>query len=527
MMQIPTIRIVIVSLVLASFCTAEASPDDADSARAIGHVQRGHLLLDRGNYKRAKREFYKATSGPEAAAAYNGLGLSILLDEHSHAPIQKALKYFRQSLGADAGFTEARMNIARVHLKLGNADAAACLLDVIKHDPDYAMAYLELGKLRVKRGDPEEGARQYRRYLDRAPDDSEGRYLLALAYVLSGEDSLAAEQAQSVLEAHPDECRMMPIAANWDGRCGKAEKGLGCFRKYIQSIPPDLKVLYEDISLVAYPEELRAFRKVPKTERAAFLDRFWRKRSLISNSWARDRQLEHYRRVWYARAFFSEVVQPWDRRGEIYIRYGEPDYRSRSGVTNEVPGPEVEAIKERNVSLLYKGEWMEYLPIPSDIASLGAIVGPVYPVNRFTEMTAWTAISERKQEDWAERERRPPRPGLNTRQGVREDEQAGEVRVPWESWVYTQLGGGTEFVFTDQVLNGRWDFAPARTLTAHKPGPWLPRPPHAVDHGTPRTQPGRGVVLCLAAHPRTSLDAESPKSTGLLLRFRLLPGVGA
>ncbi len=32
--------------------------------------------------------------------------------------------------------------------------------------------------------------------------------------------------------------------------------------------------------------------------------------------------------------------------------------------------------------------------------------------------------------------------------------------VPWESWVYTQIGGGIEFVFTDQMMNGVWDFPP-------------------------------------------------------------------
>lgn len=34
------------------------------------------------------------------------------------------------------------------------------------------------------------------------------------------------------------------------------------------------------------------------------------------------------------------------------------------------------------------------------------------------------------------------------------------ARVPWESWVYTQIGGGIELVFTDQVMSGRWGFAP-------------------------------------------------------------------
>ena len=125
-------------------------------------------------------------------------------------------------------------------------------------------------------------------------------------------------------------------------------------------------------------------------------------------SGGRMRQAEHYRRVWHARTFFSEKAQPWDKRGEVYIRYGEPDYRSRSGGANAHPPPAAYAVKERIAAWLY-GD--------SDI---GDGIGPIFPVG------TW-------------------QPG---------------VGVSWESWVYTKIGGGIELVLTDEFGNGRWDFAP-------------------------------------------------------------------
>ena len=48
-----------------------------------------------------------------------------------------------------------------------------------------------------------------------------------------------------------------------------------------------------------------------------------------------ERRVEHYRRVHYARLNFAEGISQWDgrgwdRRGDVYIRFGHPDHRSWS-----------------------------------------------------------------------------------------------------------------------------------------------------------------------------------------------------
>ena len=129
-------------------------------------------------------------------------------------------------------------------------------------------------------------------------------------------------------------------------------------------------------------------------------------------------------------------VQPWDKRGEVYIRYGAPNYRSRSGRTNPPPSMAVQAVKERNAFTIYKES--DALPIPGEIAHGRALIEPVFPLDR------------------------------SARERVDDVYVAEEPTVHWESWVYTQVGGGIEFVFTDQMLNGQWAFAPP-PLSANLP----------------------------------------------------------
>jgi hypothetical protein len=46
--------------------------------------------------------------------------------------------------------------------------------------------------------------------------------------------------------------------------------------------------------------------------------------------------------------------------------------------------------------------------------------------------------------------------------------QAGTELVPWETWVYTKVGGGIEITFTDEFQNGAYDYAP-QVLDARVP----------------------------------------------------------
>lgn len=408
----------------------QASPGDR-----AAWVRLGYANLDAGDLDRADRAFRKGIQGATASRAFNGLGLV-----YTRRPKQpeKALFYFRRALGVDPTFFQVRMNIARLYLKMGNFDAGKALEEVIQADSTYAPAYLTLGNWYADwfegwDANSDEQQRRielFKRYIVLRPEDSEGPYRLALTYIEQQRYGQAVEVAEPAMELHPDEVRLLPLAAQAYAAQGEADHALGLFRIFFWMLPDSKRALYEDLSLVAFPEELAAYESLSEAEQEAFLDQFWLKRDPTLISAGRARRVEHYRRVWYARTYFANKVQPWDKRGEVYIRYGVPDYRSRSGRLNPPPSVAVQAVKERNAFTIYGKKESDALPIPGEIARGRALIEPVFPLDR------------------------------SAREMVDDVYIAEEPTVHWESWVYTQVGGGIEFVFTDQMLNGHWAFAP-------------------------------------------------------------------
>ncbi|MCY3684412.1 MAG: hypothetical protein OXH16_23715, partial [Gemmatimonadetes bacterium] len=198
-----------------------------------------------------------------------------------------------------------------------------------------------------------------------------------------------------------------------------------------------------------------------------------------------------------------------------YIRYGEPDYRSRSNDRNFFQTTEVERVRTQMAVDIYGPE-----------AAFFTFTGPVFPIrtrrekdslvdpDTFSDFVSENVVdppillpgetSETADEDdegMAELsadksgeaegvifgfERNPLE-----REGTIEsvlNEQTGQLNtrlqfgryspvtidseidtVPWETWTYIQLNGGIEITFTDEMGNGRYDFAPLPDATTEDP----------------------------------------------------------
>jgi hypothetical protein len=50
--------------------------------------------------------------------------------------------------------------------------------------------------------------------------------------------------------------------------------------------------------------------------------------------------------------------------------------------------------------------------------------------------------------------------GAMERRGSKSVAASGDNQVPWESWIYFNVGGGIEITFTDEHMVGRYDYAP-------------------------------------------------------------------
>ncbi|MXX02414.1 MAG: tetratricopeptide repeat protein [Gemmatimonadetes bacterium] len=132
---------------------------------------------------------------------------------------------------------------------------------------------------------------------------------------------------------------------------------------YIESLDPEEQEVYADLSHVAPTDVLEAWRSAEGTDRDEVWRAFWNARDSNPATVENERLVEHYKRVMYVRLHFADGQQPYDRRGEVYVRYGAPDDRRRfifspyqdSDINHALTGnPAVDAIRERNLLTGYK-----------------------------------------------------------------------------------------------------------------------------------------------------------------------------
>ncbi len=443
----------------------EAYPHDAHLLTRLGHA---HL---RGrNFEAAERAFTTARRlDPRLPDACVGLGLV-----YAEMPARGMRAYynFRRAVG------EARR--------------------AIRLDATYGPAYRLLGEVYERfRGDSKKAVEYYTKYVERTPEDPDGLYFFGLACVQARDYEKIERHIAPYLQSYPGEIRLLPLAAQAYFFEERHDLALRYFERYLQSLEDRERQFYIDISLVASEKELQTYRSISEeTERQAYLGQFWAHRDPDILTGINERILEHYRRVWYARTFFADQISPWDRRGEVYIRYGEPDFRSRSIQRQVNLDPQVEALRSRVAVEMY-GHEAAYL----------TFTGPVFPIR--TRNASYDTVPEdllvrpddpsglaRLDEDPLTGEgtipaagetavapvpTTPERPDLS-----RFDESmtlklqlnfngyapvtvdnAGAL-VPWETWAYTQIRGGMEIVFTDETGNGQFDFAPIPPVSEGK-----------------------------------------------------------
>ena len=477
---------------------------EIDSLRVMEHVVKqepkngdawiklGYLYLSEERLTDAKKAFEKGVRYTKSAEAYTGLGKAYAMDQKM---AQKAFVAFRQALGVDPAYLEAQMQIALLHVRSRNMDAEKALRRVIAMDPNYAPAYRELilWYEQAQLNYEQELIDVCEQYIARFPNDPMGYYHLTLSHLENHRYDEVLKVSAEAKERFSDDLRWMPLIAQGYASRGDAERSLIIFEEYLQGVSEDERAYYNDLSLIATDAELEALESISEDERRAFLTRFWESREGALMLGGDARLMEHYRRVWYARTFFGRKDQPWDRRDEVYIRYGEPDYRSRSGRENPIPGVAVQNFKMRKIDELF-GRTFEYkaqeqsryfLPRvmpgeswtpgkPSMYESRISIPDP-----RGLSARARIAFEDARKEieigldqipmsEWLWEVKGPfgtvhlniP-PGLwrGIEPVVPIDRSSdGSTIVPWESWVYLNIGDGLEFVFTDRYMRGSWDF---------------------------------------------------------------------
>ena len=345
---------------------------------ARGHSRLGFAYLEAARLVRAIKAFERAIECDHTLAeAYFGLGLTFRKWPRGN---YDAIRYFQKALQYDRDHVEARFNIADIRYKLDEHDVRREVKKVLALDSRYAPAYLLMGKwVEEFEKDYEKAALYYAQYMGLRPGDPEGRKRLGSIYLRTKDYGRILEVLEDYAVQNPDDDQVLPILAQACMKLEAYDRAAAFFRDYLEGADAAEKGHYLDIRLVAPREALAAFEQTPPEERLAFVKKFWADQDPDLTTAANERLLEHYRRVSFAMQNFSEGRQPWDQRGEVYIRFGEPDHRSTSKELNFQQSMAVQRVKERLSRALYGAA----RPPRRGIGMRGAsstFVGPVYPV---------------------------------------------------------------------------------------------------------------------------------------------------
>ncbi len=464
-------------------------------------VRLGELYLANQNFDEAKRAFNKALDIQKTARVYTGLGDVYAAQGKSNT--QRAFLNYRMALGEDPGYRDAQVGIARVHARQDNEDTEEAYLKAIQLDPNYKPSYQEL-ILWYKDAQLDQSDALLalcERYVAQFPDDATGYLHLTETQVERYDYDAVLETAKKARERFSEDVRWWALEGQAYAVRGDADRALMAFEQYLTQVTDSERFYYDDISLVGNQREVAQFEALPVDGRDAFLKRFWASREGALMLGGDARKAEHYRRVWYARTFYGRKVQPWDKRGEVYIRYGEPNYKSRSGGQNALPPLEVQQFKEKKIAELfeqstaYRAQEPPRVQLPMMIPGSAYFPGQSYDGQDFPPAEEGgrlisSEIAERMSDtekvdavrNGAVFEVNPANlssgwlwevmdPGGNVRlnlppnmtQGIEpaipiDRGTDGSIMMPWESWVYLYVGDGVEFTFTDRYMSGQWDF---------------------------------------------------------------------
>ena len=104
---------------------------------------------------------------------------------------------------------------------------------------------------------------------------------------------------------------------------------LGCTAtdRYLRKAAPDIRQTYYELEPVMTDSETVEFLKLSRVEREKWIAKFWKSKDPTPTTERNEFKEEHEKRVEYAKANFGSgfTMRPWDDRGEVYIKYGEPD----------------------------------------------------------------------------------------------------------------------------------------------------------------------------------------------------------
>ncbi|UCE05355.1 MAG: GWxTD domain-containing protein [bacterium] len=292
-----------------------------DAANLELHLELADLYLKRERLDEAEKEFNTVLNSDSfSVQALTGLGRvhfhrqpgkiipferikELLKQDHK----SRAIKKFNQALALNPDYKPARYFLARSYLEREDPNSLEKARNeftrLIHENPDYRDVIYQLGYTYQKMGNYSQALQTFNRIKYRILDYAKANIRLAEVYYELGDFRSSTESYFEGIEGLEDE--------------------------------EMLDYLFEEQKNILSPFELNQFESAPYSLKKNLFKKFWKQRDPDPSTPENERLMEHFRRVRFARKNFHFTAPPYyDDRGNIYIKYGPPDDRYNSPVSN-------------------------------------------------------------------------------------------------------------------------------------------------------------------------------------------------
>ncbi len=413
------------------------------------------------------------------APGHMGLGLAYMRLSNRRLDARKAM---REAMRLDPGNAEYQYAMGMTYMDQGDEgwligshqDGRRFFLRAVELDPLHPDAHFQLGRCYEEWKLADQGKQVRDRYDDYVkaltayllqyqvnPEHPKALQRFAgvchrFEYYERGAEQLR-EMAEEMEGITPD--LIQTLLTQFDALSMSTKKQYDLLQRsletYINTLDVEEQAVYSDLVHVAPPEELKVWQQAEGEEREVLWRGFWNARDANPATIENERLVEHYKRVMYARIHFSNTQFPYDRRGEIYVRYGEPDdrqrflYRAGEDPRDSYPPtgkPAADGIREQNWQFGYR--------LKVDPGQVSVVLDQDTQKRAgFGTESLLTAnnlgVDNQKEDNQVNYET-----SLIQRRGMGSSYRA-------ESWVY--VSHDMELFFVDPTGGGRFDY-PQRTL---------------------------------------------------------------
>lgn len=328
-----------VLLCLTLLYPAVSNAQVSRSSRIAALCDSGFVLLEREEFERAHALFNDALRlDRNSPRALYGMGRAFLGIPKGGS---RALEYLTRAVNKVPDDSDIRYYKALAHFRLARTDiigwdnssqALKELEKILEINPSHPNAYYLRGQIyRDTFQNYEKTIESFRLQVEVDPSNIDARNALLKALIDVGDWDDAATIAEGSVERDPARWESYPLLAAAYWKAEKPDEGMRTFEKFFAIAPEEERDLYFNLGIILPTVEKRNYSELDEEGRRTYWNRFWRTKDPDPKTAVNERLLEHFIRIAYARIEFGEGDWPWDDRGEMLVRYGEPDIRSMYG----------------------------------------------------------------------------------------------------------------------------------------------------------------------------------------------------